>query len=122
MMAPQRARPYLPDRAHRPDYGRLTVYLKRRRRQRITLTFTHLEQVILLGMLPWGARRQDSWWSNTAMTQRPQHHAWLDAGWRVEACDRVSEIVTFERGIPSPPTSAPRFNASEHVGGTVTRL
>jgi hypothetical protein len=84
-------------RSHHPDYGRLTVYLKRRRRPRITLTFAQLEQEILLDMLPWGARRQGSWWSKIPSRMVPHNWAWLDAGWRVASTDRTGETVTFER-------------------------
>jgi hypothetical protein len=85
------------DRAHHPDYARLTAYLDACHEQRITLTFTQLEQEILLGQLPWGARRQGSWWTNRLARQVPHNRAWLDAGWRVVSTDRIGETVTFER-------------------------
>jgi hypothetical protein len=83
-----------------PDYGRLTAYLKARKEQRITLTFTQLEQGILLGALPSGARASSSWWSNTVSDLSPQNRAWLDAGWRVAAFNRSAEMVAFERFAP----------------------
>jgi hypothetical protein len=63
----------------------------------VTLTLTELQQAILCGLLPWGAWRQSSWWSNTAVRSRPQNRAWLDAGWRVASFARDLETVTFER-------------------------
>jgi hypothetical protein len=66
------------------------------------LSFTQLEQEILLGMLPWAARAYQGWWSNAEpiISSRPQAHAWLDVGWRVAAVDRIGETVTFERFNP----------------------
>jgi hypothetical protein len=83
-----------------PDYGRLTAYLAARKQQRITLTFTQLEQGILLGALPSGARASSSWWSNTVSDLSPQNRAWLDVGWRVAAFNRIVEMVAFERFDP----------------------
>ena len=82
---------------YHPDYAQLTAYLKRRRRRQITLSFTELEQSILLGPLPYGARAQASWWSNTPSRMMHQNRGWLDAGWRVAARDQLAETVTFER-------------------------
>jgi hypothetical protein len=64
------------------------------------LSFTQLEQEILLGMLPWGARRQGSWWTNRLGRRVPHNRAWLDAGWRVASVDQIGETVTFERFNP----------------------
>jgi hypothetical protein len=88
------------DPSHHPDYGRLTAYLRGCQQPRITLTFTQLEQEILLGMLPWAARVYSVWWTNVVpiVSSRPQTHAWLDAGWRVAAADQAAGTVVFERG------------------------
>jgi hypothetical protein len=83
--------------SHHPDYARLTAYLAARHEQRITLTFTQLEQAILLEPLPYGARSQYSWWSNTPSRRLLHNRAWLEAGWRVAAVDRTNWTVTFER-------------------------
>jgi hypothetical protein len=83
-----------------PDYARLTAYLRARHERWITLTFTQLEQAILLGLLPYGARARTSWWSNTQSRLVPQNWAWGDAGWRVGAVYRAAETVTFERVDP----------------------
>ena len=88
--------------SYHPDYARLTAYLSVRDEQRITLTFVQLEQMILCAPLPYGARGQSSWWSNTPSRHTPWNHSWLDAGWRVESADRANGIVTFERIAPSP--------------------
>jgi hypothetical protein len=85
--------------SYHPDYRRLTVYLRARDEQQITLTFAQLEQAILLGMLPYGARAQQSWWSNLPQRRRPHNRAWLDAGWRVASVDKVVETVVFERAV-----------------------
>ena len=61
--------------SYHPDYARLTACLTAREEQRITVTFAHLEQEILLGMLPLGARRQGSWWSNTATNRGLQNQS-----------------------------------------------
>jgi hypothetical protein len=81
---------------YHPDYSRLTVYLAGCDGQRISLTFTQLEQIVL-GLLPYGARRQGSWWSNTATNRGRQNRAWLIAGWRVACFERDAETVIFER-------------------------
>jgi hypothetical protein len=83
--------------AYHPNYARLTAYLSARDEPRIMLTFTELEQAILCAPLPYGARCQSSWWSNTPNCRRPWNYAWLDIGWRVVSADRLSGIVTFER-------------------------
>jgi hypothetical protein len=83
--------------SYHPDYSRLTAYLAARHEQQITLTFTQLEQAILLAPLPYGARRQGSWWTNRLSRLVPHNRAWLDAGWRVASTDRIGEAVTFER-------------------------
>jgi hypothetical protein len=83
--------------SYHPDYNRLTAYLTARHESRITLTFTLLEQAILLAPLPYGARSQTSWWSNTPSRRVPHNRAWLDAGWRVAFVDRLGGTVTFER-------------------------
>jgi hypothetical protein len=44
--------------SHHPDYGRLTAYMTASKEQRSTLTFTRLEQAILLGPLPYGTPGQ----------------------------------------------------------------
>jgi hypothetical protein len=82
---------------YHPDYSRLTAYLTARQEQRIILTFTQLEQAILLAPLPYGARGRASWWSNVPNRGTPWNRAWLDAGWRVAFVDRIAETVTFER-------------------------
>src|SRR4051812_35682902 len=79
--------------SYHPDYARLTVYLQARQEQQITLTFTQIEQAILLGLLPYGACTQGSWWSNTLSSRQPQNRGWLDAGWRVAVRDQLAETV-----------------------------
>jgi len=83
--------------SYHPEYARLTAYLAARDEQQITLTFTQLEQAILLAPLPYGARRQTNWWSNTPSRLVPHNRAWLRAGWRVASVDRTSGTVRFER-------------------------
>jgi hypothetical protein len=82
--------------SYHPDYSRLTAYLAARHEPRITLTFTQLEQAILLAPLPYGARSQHNWWSNTPSRRVPHNHVWLDVGWRVASVNRIAETVTFE--------------------------
>jgi hypothetical protein len=104
---------------YHPDYSRLTAYLSARHEQRITLTFTQLEQAILLAPLPYGARSQGSWWSNTPSHRVPHNRAWLDAGWRVAAVDRLGGTVTFERseqGNAELTRHAPSIAPSVHGG------
>jgi hypothetical protein len=83
--------------SYHPHGGRLTAYLIARQEQRITLTFTQLEQAILLGVPPWGVPRQGNWWSNTPSRLVPHYRAWLDAGWPVASVDRKNWTVMFER-------------------------
>jgi hypothetical protein len=85
--------------SYHPDYRRLTAYLLARDEAQLTLTFAQLEQAILLGMLPYGARAQNSWWSNIPHRRIPHNRAWLAAGWRVASVDRAAETVVFERAI-----------------------
>jgi hypothetical protein len=89
-------------KSHHPEYGRLTAYLAACKEPRITLSFSQLEQEILLGLLPWAARTAPGWWSNTPTPYKPQSRAWLDAGWRVATANRIAETVTFDRSAPSP--------------------
>ncbi len=67
---------------------------QRDNRDRLSISFTELEEIIG-GPLPPSARKHRAWWSNS----RSHSHAsaWLDAGWRVESVDMTGGIVTFVR-------------------------
>ena len=80
-------------------YEPLTALLDRQpaNRYMIQMSFRRFEEVIG-EPLPPGARRDRTWWGNTANRRRVQAHAWLNAGWRVEAVDFTRDQVTFVRG------------------------
>jgi hypothetical protein len=89
-------------KSHHPDYSRLTAYLQACQEQSVTLTFTQLEQEILFGMLPYGARIYPRWWSNAPHRRIHQNRAWLGAEWRAASVDLPGEMVIFERSNPTP--------------------
>lgn len=76
-------------------YQGLADWLSGQPRARITCTFAELDAVVV--GLPPSARTDRTWWGNTTNRTRVQAHAWLGAGWRVEAVDLIEERLTFVR-------------------------
>lgn len=68
----------------------------------VRLSFDELE-ALLQRQLPPSAKRDRSWWANTAHVSRVQARAWLDAGYIVQSVDFPSSQVVFLRD--------PRYNA-----------
>jgi len=76
-------------------YGLLNRYLIRRAKytNQATLSFAGIEGIIG-DNLPFGAIRNQSWWSNT---QSSQGRAWMNAGWRVHDVNLQARTVTFRK-------------------------
>lgn len=77
-------------------YDPLTDFLKRQEQREIRMSFQRLEDVLGAGLPP-SARSDRTWWGNTFNRTRVQAHAWLNAGWKVDAVDLTRELVTFIR-------------------------
>jgi transcriptional regulator with XRE-family HTH domain len=69
-------------------------WLKSHPGDRITASFSTLEE-ILGRALPPSARRHRAWWAND--TTHSHARGWLAAGWLVESADVLDEIVAFRR-------------------------
>lgn len=77
-------------------YEPLTAFLKRQEGPSIRMSFQRLE-VIIDARLPPSARSDRTWWGNTVNRTRVQAHAWLNAGWEVNAVHLAQEVVIFTR-------------------------
>ena len=77
-------------------YAPLTAFLMRQDQTSIRMSFQRLEE-ILTTPLPPSAHRDRTWWGNTVNRTRVQAHAWLNAGWQVDAVDFAEKLVTFTR-------------------------
>ncbi|WP_346121641.1 DUF7662 domain-containing protein [Micromonospora coerulea] len=77
-------------------YDPLTAFLKRHERAEIRMSFLRLEEV--LGALAGKRTVRPDLVGNTFNRTRDQAHAWLNAGWKVDALDLTRELVTFIRG------------------------
>lgn len=110
-------------------YAALTEYLGRLPQREVRLTFGDIERLLNVS-LPKSARSHRAWWSNngdnSVMTK-----AWIDAGWRSEKVDMMSETLVFRRidadetspaaAAPSPDAPAPRQpRIIGRLRGTVT--
>jgi len=75
-------------------YVPLHYYLKvqRVRKQDLAMTFRQIEAILGDG-LPKPARKYLEWWANDEANE--QAHAWLTAGWRVQAADLLAESIHF---------------------------
>lgn len=79
-------------------YEPLTVYLKAREGDGVTLTFDQLADI--LGFrLPAAASNHAEWWRDAS--GHPQARGWRDAGWSFVRTDRRAQTVTFRRDAPS---------------------
>ena len=78
-------------------YAPLAVFLmgQMRDRDRVTLTFAEIED-ILRDALPPYARQHRAFWSNDTVSH-PQSRQWLDVDWRVASVDMSNEVVVFSR-------------------------
>jgi CBS domain-containing protein len=63
---------------------------------RVTLTFSEIEQIIGGERLPDSARKHRTWWANDAVSHLHSQQ-WLNAGWRVAGLSMTDERVTFAR-------------------------
>ena len=77
-------------------YTPLNRYLIRRAKytDRATLSFAEIEGIVG-DNLPFGAIRNQSWWSNTQSSS--QGRAWTNAGWRVHDVNLQERTVTFRK-------------------------
>jgi hypothetical protein len=86
-----------PESVGMAKYDPLTDFLTRQDQGSIRMSFQRLEEIITASLPP-SARSDRTWWGNTLNQTRVQAHAWLGAGWEVEAVDFAHELVTFTRG------------------------
>lgn len=78
-------------------YERLQRHLEQVRGDAWHATFAEVERV--LGFpLPSSARSYPAWWANSRDSM-PQHHAWLDAGWRTSDLNLGAQHVLFRREV-----------------------
>ena len=82
-------------------YSPLRDYLNSRTRDRVTLTFDDLEDIIK-DKLPASAYKHRAWWGNHGGTH-VNAIAWLEAGWMVETVNQTDEWVVFARAEDNPP-------------------
>lgn len=90
----------LPDEVIEPRdsrYAPLALFLRgqSRDRDRLSLTFSEVEDIIQ-GLLPPYARQHRAFWSNDTVSH-PQSRQWLDVDWRVASVDMSNEVVAFSR-------------------------
>ncbi len=78
-------------------YAPLALFLKGqiRDRERVTLTFSEIENIIK-EPLPPTAREHRSFWANDSVGH-VQSRQWLDVDWRVSSVDMSSEVIVFTR-------------------------
>jgi len=76
-------------------YDPLTEFLRKKRADRIEMTFSQIEDVIG-GKLPPSAVFYRSWWSNNP-SNSVMTKAWRDAGFRSEQVDMAAGTVVFSR-------------------------
>lgn len=79
-------------------YEPLRTFLLFSGRERLTLTFPEIEQV-LGRKLPASARKRSAWWSNNAQGH-VQAEAWLASSYRTVDLDLAAEKVTFALHLP----------------------
>lgn len=77
-------------------YDPLKAVLKSEGGKVLTFTFSEIEHVIS-AKLPKAARDHRAWWANEVGGKHVQAHAWMGAGYRVEAVDQKAGVVTFVR-------------------------
>lgn len=77
-------------------YSPFSRYLLRRAKytNKVTLNFADIEGIIG-DDLPFGAVRNQEWWTNTSSTS--QGRAWLNVGWKVQDVDLNKRTVTLSR-------------------------
>jgi len=73
----------------------LGKYLKKLNKNRVTLTFSQVEEILGFD-LPQSARIYREWWSNDKYHVQSQF-GWLAAGWLVDKVDLMQEMVTFRK-------------------------
>ena len=62
----------------------------------ITLSFEQVEKIIQ-AKLPFSAYNHRAWWSNERHGVHVSAHAWMGAGWLVDAVDQSAHLVRFVR-------------------------
>ncbi len=86
----------------------------------ITLTFDQIGKIIIRN-LPQSAYIHRAWWSNEAHGIHVSAHAWMDAGWRVDAVNQSEHWVRFiriRRDVqPKPRTLIPNRDTQHTVIG-----
>ena len=63
----------------------------------VTLSFAHVEGIIN-DKLPASASQHRAWWSNERDGMHTHAHAWMGAGWKVDAVNFNQKWVRFLRG------------------------
>lgn len=78
-------------------YAPLALFLMKQPsdRDRVSLTFSQVEDIIQ-GSLPPYARQHRAFWAND-MVSHSQARQWLDVDWRVASVDLSNEVVAFSR-------------------------
>jgi hypothetical protein len=79
-------------------YEPLTDFLARHPEEKITISFSKIEDV-LGRKLPPTAYGNEAWWTNNP-AGHSQAKAWLAAGFRAEPVDITSKLVVFKRVQP----------------------
>ena len=94
------------------QYDALGDRLQRAGRAEVTLSFPEIEHVIGV-RLPASARKNRSWWGNTARS--PQAAAWMRVGWMLARVALPDGPATF---IVGEPASRPGFGRGKILDGT----
>jgi hypothetical protein len=87
-------------------YDPLRRFLRRRRAGDVLLTFAEIEQI--LGAILPHAASDPEWWGNVATTARgrSQSYAWLEAGYRAQPCQPLTQ-VWFRQCVGSDTPTTP---------------
>lgn len=79
-------------------YAPLGGYLQRQRVDRITLTFSQIEQILGF-VLPASAHTFRQWWENDEQSNRAPASSWMEAGWKTVDVSLTAGRVTFIRAL-----------------------
>lgn len=88
----------------RSKYQPLYDFLIAQQDDRIELTYARFEEIIGASLPPVSKRHPAAFWANHYGGTHVWATKWMDAGWRVESHNPVTERVVFIRtGTPNPP-------------------
>jgi len=82
-------------------YAALTEYLEQQTANRISLSFSAIEQILGFS-LPSSARAHGPWWTNSRSPGR-HNEAWLGVGWETADRNMKTGTIAFERSGASDP-------------------